>query len=223
MFPITVVDNFLAEPIKFANYVKTFDFFSNEKGNYPGERTNPLDLEHNGLFRDIATKTLALFYESPPQAWGLDMRIQRVMPFAKTKEEQFECKNKGWIHVDTDHPLIGILYLDEDPLPNTGTSFYREKEGFAYATKESIDLKEALYLNKEVDMKKHEEAFHFINDQYEETMSVENVFNRLILFRGNQIHGAQTFGYGGKPRHIMNMFWMSPYGKISPLQRAKVI
>jgi len=223
MFPITIVDNFCTEPYKFAKFVKALPFNKNEKGNYPGERTNPLDQEYNGLFRDISTKTLALFYEEPPQAWGVDMRIQRVMPFAKTKEEQFECKNKGWIHADSEHPLVGILYLDEDPLPDTGTSFYREKEGFAYGTKGAIDLKEEFYLNKKVNMKEHEEAFHLINDQYEETMSVQNVFNRLILFRGNQLHGAQTFGYGDKPRHILNMFWMCSYVKIGPLQRAIII
>ena len=223
MFPITVVDNFCPEPYEFAKYLKNLPFHKNEVGNYPGERTNALDEENHALFRDIATKTLALFYESPPQAWGADMRVQKIMPFAKTKEEQFECKNKGWIHIDGEHPLVGILYLDEDPLPNTGTSFYREKKGFAYVTKEAIEFKEAFYLKKELDMKEHDEAFNSINDQYEETMSVENVFNRLILFRGNQLHGAQTFGYGDKPRHIMNMFWQCSYGKIGPLQRARVI
>lgn len=223
MFPITIVDNFLTEPFKFAKYVKGLQFNKNEKGNYPGTRTNPLDQENNGLFMDVATKTLALFYENIPQAWGLDMRIQKIMPFAATKEEQYSFKNQGWIHTDSDNALVGILYLDEDPLPNTGTDFYKEKEGYAYGIKGAIDLKEDFYLGKEVDEEEHEKAFHSLNDQYEKTISIENVFNRLILFRGNQLHGARTFGYGDKPRYILNMFWENNYGKSGPLQRCRVI
>ena len=223
MFPITVVDNFLAEPIKFANYVKTFEFTPNEKGNYPGERTDTLDIVDHGLFRDVATKTLGLFFEQPPQAWGVDMRIQRIMPFVQKKEDQFSYKNQGWIHIDSPHPLVGILYLDENPLPSTGTSFFKQKHGFCHVTNESVTAKETYYLGKEISEEDHLDGFNLINGQYEETMSVENVFNRLVLFSGNQLHGAKTFGYGNKPRHILNMFWQTPYGSSVPLQRAKVI
>ena len=55
------------------------------------------------------------------------------------------------------------------------------------------DVKFKKYLGNELtdkDIRKWDES----RDQYAETVKVENVFNRCILFDGNTFHGVPCFG-----------------------------
>ena len=58
-----------------------------------------------------------------------------------------------------------------------------------------------------------------MNDQYEETVRINNVYNRLVIFNNLTHHGVQTFGT--KPRLTLNFFGTEQIGKLPPLVRAK--
>ena len=222
MIPITVVDNFLPNPESIFSYLKKWEFTPTEDGRWPGGRTEQLNELEYYLFRTIAENTLLLFYESIPQAYSVDMRVQKIMPFVEEQKDQFKARNRGYVHTDTMLQMVGILYLDKDPLPCTGTSFYRQKKCFSEIDGKDMEIKKNHYLGKEFTDKELEESLNRCNDPYVETMSVESVFNRLVIFNGNQLHAAQTFGYGDKPRHILNMFWQNCMCA-SPLQRSLIV
>jgi len=97
-----------------------------------------------------------------------------------------------------------VLYLSKNPNPNCGTSFYRLK-----------------YANGAVGGNKVEAPYHNLVDAlktkalplsvwYEEH-AIENVFNRLILFKGNLVHSAS--GYFGKEKRerrlAVTFFWLT--------------
>ena len=87
---------------------------------------------------------------------------------------------KGW---------SGVLYLTPDAPPESGTSFYRDR-----ASQRCVAG--------------YGEFFDFEHDRYEEVLRVDNVFNRLVLFRENLLHFAHPgFGQGVRRRLTQTFFF----------------
>ncbi len=156
-----------------------------------------------------------LFYETVPEYWNLQCHFQMIHPFCDDKNSK---KNRGWIHRDIDTWFGGIVYLKKDPEPNTGTSVYKVKKGFSHQYAEEIEQKEALYRSENVDDAEYNKAYDAMRDQFEETVTVANVYNRFVMFNGNTHHGVQTFGT--TPRLTLNFFGMAQTGKLPPLLRS---
>ena len=64
----------------------------------------------------------------------------------------------------------------------------------------------------------YNKAYDAMRNQFEETVSVANVYNRFVMFNGNTHHGVQTFGT--TPRLTLNFFGMAQTGKLPPLLRS---
>ena len=64
------------------------------------------------------------------------------------------------------------------------------------------------------------EAFDAMREQFEDTVTIENVYNRFVLFNGKTHHGVKTFGT--KPRLTLNFFGMAMTGHLPPLLRYKM-
>ena len=146
----------------------------------------------------------------------MQCHFQKIVPFC---DDKYGKKNRGWIHQDHDCWFGGIVYLSKDPEPDTGTSIYNAKDGYDFQFSNTIQMKEKLYRSEPVDDDQYDIEFDAMNDQYEETVRVNNVYNRLLLFNGNTYHGVQTFG--SSPRLTLNFFGMDQTGKMPPLVRSK--
>jgi hypothetical protein len=100
---------------------------------------------------------------------------------------------EGWVHHDG-CIITSIIYLNENPPINTGTAVYIPKHP-AVGPLHVVFQKEsnsdpALRVSEEHDRKRKEN-----NDQFIETVTVQNVFNRHVSFLGNQWHrGVNHFG-----------------------------
>lgn len=84
-----------------------------------------------------------------------------------------------------------VLYLNKNPPANSGTSFYRLKYGNGAAGGNVVNKP----YNNLVDALKTESL---PPSAWYEDVSIENRFNRLILFKGNIAHSAS--GYFGKEK-----------------------
>ena len=215
-YPVTIVDNFFEDPDGIVEMAEGLKFYNPNTGNWPGTRSKQLHVESNRFFNYFGNKIQLLFNETAPEYWNLQCHFQKIMPFC---EDKYSKKNRGWIHQDHDCWFGGIVYLTKNPEPDTGTSIYKAKDGFSYQQTSEIQMKEKLYRSEIVDEKEYEEAFDAMNDQYEETVNVKNVYNRFVLFSGNTHHGVQTFGT--TPRLTLNFFGMGQYGKIPPVMRSR--
>jgi hypothetical protein len=190
-------------------------YYTPNTGNWPGQRTKNLHVEEPRFFTHFGTKLHLLFYETVPEYWNLQCHFQMIHPFCDDKNSK---KNRGWIHKDIDTWFGGIVYLKKDPEPNTGTSVYKVKKGFSHQYAEEIEQKEALYRSENVDDAEYNKAYDAMRNQFEETVSVANVYNRFVMFNGNTHHGVQTFGT--TPRLTLNFFGMAQTGKLPPLLRS---
>ena len=157
-----------------------------------------------------------MFYESVPDYWNLQCHFQLIHPFC---EDKYDNKNRGWIHQDIDTWFGGIVYLSPDPEPDTGTSVYKVTKGYSHQLHEEIQLKEKLYRSESLDDKEYEQAYNKMRNQFEETVSIANVYNRFVLFNGKTHHGVQTFG--SSPRLTLNFFGMAQHGKLPPILRSR--
>ena len=213
-YPITIVDDFFEDPDGIVEMANELRYYTPNTGNWPGQRTKNLHVEEPRFFTHFGTKLHLLFYETVPEYWNLQCHFQMIHPFCDDKNSK---KNRGWIHKDIDTWFGGIVYLKKDPEPNTGTSVYKVKKGFSHQYAEEIEQKEALYRSENVDDAEYNKAYDAMRNQFEETVSVANVYNRFVMFNGNTHHGVQTFGT--TPRLTLNFFGMAQTGKLPPLLR----
>ena len=215
-YPVTIVDDFFEDPDGIVEMAEGLKYYNPNTGNWPGTRTKQLDLEDFSFFNYFGVKLHTLFYEEPPEYWNLQCHFQKIQPFCKDK---YDKKNRGWIHQDDNSWFGGIVYLSKNPEPDTGTSIYKTKKGWSFQFGDALKMKEDLYKSKNINDSEYETAFDSMSEQYVETVKVENVYNRLLLFNNTTYHGVQTFGT--KPRLTLNFFGMGQTGKIPPLVRTK--
>ena len=214
-YPITIVDDFFDDPDGIVEMANELKYYTPNSGNWPGTRTKNLHIEDKRFFNYFGQKLHLLFYETVPEYWNLQCHFQLIDPFC---EDKYSKKNRGWIHKDIDTWFGGIVYLQKDPEPDTGTSAYRVKRGFSHQFADEINIKEMQYRSENVDDAEYDKAYDAMRNQFEETVSIANVYNRFVLFNNVTHHGVQTFGT--KPRLTLNFFGMGQTGKLPPLLRS---
>ena len=215
-YPITIVDDFFEDPdaiVKMANELK---YYPPDTGNWPGMRTKQLHVVEDRFFQYFGEKIMLLFHDNTPEYWKLQSHFQKILPFL---EDQYDKLNRGWIHQDLDTYFGGIVYLTKDPEPDTGTSIYKTTTGFAMQYASELKLKERKYRGEEVDREEYCKAYDAAHAQYKESVKIENVYNRFVMFNNKTHHGVQTFGT--KERLTLNFFGMEVTGKKPPLVRSR--
>ena len=212
-YPVTIVDDFFKDPDAIVEMAEGMKYYNPNTGNWPGTRTKQLHVENSRFFNYFGKKIYSLFYDTSPEYWKLQCHFQKIVPFC---DDKYGKKNRGWIHQDHDCWFGGIVYLSKDPEPDTGTSIYLAKDGYDFQFRP--ELKEKLYRSESVDDEQYDIEFDKMDDQYVETVRVNNVYNRLLLFGGDAYHGVQTFGLS--PRLTLNFFGLDQSGKMPPLVRS---
>jgi hypothetical protein len=104
-----------------------------------------------------------------------------------------ESYNIGWMHQDEPHfNVAGVVFLNKSPPPNSGLSIYTKINDSA-ADYNSIFFEELKSSpeNRQGFVKFKEEQ----RSNFKCNMTVENVFNRCILFPPDNFHAAD--GYFG--------------------------
>lgn len=216
MYPITIVDDFFEDPDAIVEMANGLKYYPPDTGNWPGMRTKQLHLVENRFFNYFGEKIHLLFHDNSPEYWNMQTHFQKIKPFHEDKYHQL---NRGWVHQDIDTHFGGIVYLNRDTEPDTGTSIYKAKKGFALQYKEEIQMKEAHYRGEEINIDDYVKAYDAAHEQYVESVKVENVYNRFVMFNNKTHHGVQTFGT--KERLTLNFFSMAMSGKITPLQKSR--
>tara|TARA_B100000965_G_scaffold49379_1_gene36304 strand:+ start:3859 stop:4512 length:654 start_codon:yes stop_codon:yes gene_type:complete len=215
-YPVTIVDDFFEDPDGIVEMAEELSYYNPNTGNWPGTRTKQLHVENPRFFNYFGAKLHSLFHDTIPEYWNLQCHFQKIMPFCKDK---YSKQNQGWIHQDHDTFFGGIVYLKKDPEPDTGTSIYKVKRGFSFQFQQELKMKESIYKSEIVDETEYNKAFDAMRNQFVETVRVENVYNRLLLFNNKAHHGVKTFG--STERLTLNFFGMGQYGKMQPLVRTK--
>ncbi len=167
---LIMFDNFYGNAMEVRNYALSLPF--DVTGNYPGRRTKPIPEPWNSqaktMFENILSKKIT---------WW---------PEEYTASFQYTTKDdKTWVHYDPTN-WAAVLYLTPDAPLESGTAIYRNKE-----TKISMLDRN----NPETD---YNSSDNILNDmeKWEPVVTISNVFNRLIMYRGEYYHRSMLPGFG---------------------------
>ena len=98
-----------------------------------------------------------------------------------------------------------MIYLNPDPDPDAGTSIYKSTTGMNRMSEEHVFAKVNWFNGTLKDKKFYAKVYNDFHKQYVETVTVKNVYNRLILFDCTTFHGVPT--HGTKERLTLPFFF----------------
>jgi hypothetical protein len=216
-FPVVVVDNFFKEPDKIRNFALHQKFKRDEISNYPGLRTDCLSVIEPSLYNEFLKKFFSIYY---------DFRFEEINWIVEVKFQKTDNHfDSGWIHFDNDGYLntkvAGVIYLTPNAPLQSGTSIYKAKNNVIIPSINAQAKHSHYYANgnsKELKALKEQEK-----EQFNETINVSNIYNRLISFEAGEYHAAQNyFGEDNESRLILVFFVTKLNAHLMPLERANI-
>ena len=200
LFPTLVVDDFLDDPDYVCNLAKNAEYNDPGHTNHPGVasklKIHEIDQK---LFDNILKKILGYYWDlNYPVNYMVDMEFQRI------QSNDDGILNKGIIHVDSEMAMAaGLIYLNHDAPRDTGTSFYKLKDdSYKINQKELLDPIAKYHAGEHVDGIEKICQDHY--DMFEETMRVQNQYNRLLFYSGDEWHTATS--YDNQTRYTLRYF-----------------
>lgn len=195
LFPTLCVDNFFDDPKAVRELAYSLQRAPDPEGNWPGSRTGLLHEVAPEYHTYFSTKLFKLFYDFNVQNvnWVVHTCFQFIEPYGEGKDV-----NVGWVHKDASSVLAGIVYLNENPELSSGTSLYTPKR--MGITSINTDCKKGFFTNSGVDETEYVKKLNENNDLFTETLTVGNVYNRLVCYDGANYHKANGFSGGDEPR-----------------------
>ena len=177
LFPTIIVDNFFDEPDRVREYGLSLSYekFGNH---YAGVRTKQVESD---LFGYSTIKMKAVLY---PMNY-ITMEWEARQSFQKISGEKY--KEEGWVHQDSSDQITAIIYLSKHK--NCGTSICKPKD-FDRVPKHT-ELSHKYFKDPSIDASKELKEN---NERFDQTVNVESIYNRLLMFDSCQFHMANAFG-----------------------------
>jgi hypothetical protein len=185
---VIIADDFFNDPLKIRNAALALQFSKPERTNYPGERT--------GLLHEVAPEIYKEFLDNLKEYSELSksnsIRIDSMFQLIESSSNP--DLNLGWIHQDFPTIMSGVIYLNTEPDPNSGTVLVSPKAGTNPTANAHFNFRNSYYdrLNNISDsefvaaMKKH-------NSKFEVDLNVTNKFNRLVTFDASKNHSQNGY------------------------------
>ena len=215
IWPSLCVDNFFNEPNRIVEFSKTLKYRSDDRGWWPGLRSNSLHLEDYETYNRICTKILSLYY---PETF-LDLAYRAEACFQRIPSN---IKYDGWVHTDNMAEFTAIIYLSNHN--NCGTSIYKSKKLVGKIIHDKI--KHSYLKNEKINEKIVANAKKENNDQFYKTVEYNSLYNRLITFDGSNFHAAESF-YSDSPGQLERLtlvcffYQVTKHGIRYPIPEAK--
>jgi hypothetical protein len=201
LFPTTLVDNFFEDPNSVRELALKQNYQRNKFGIVNGVRSNHLQSISPQIYKTLTDKILSMFYDLDEDVieCSIDAFFHKNIPY--------ECGcNYGWVHRDSPTAVFGgLVYLTPQADLDTGTSFYKLKvsnenaleiEEDCYRVKKQFH-RNAAFINEddmdEYDLENYKKHYSMWHDCFTKTLTVKNVYNRMILFDGSILHSADRY------------------------------
>ena len=211
-FPLTVIDNFFDNPVEVKNFAESVEYNVPGETNHPGVVSkNKITELHPQMANWIQNKVLRIFYHPKSDlGWNVDMEFQKISPY--NFDNQFHILNRGIPHIDSTASAIslaGLIYLNENPSPDTGTSFFCKKEGYQFymVPEELIQLSRKYHSTSDSIEFVCEAEKHL--SMFEETVRIQAKFNRLVIYSADDYHAQTTYGIKGGPDRLTLRFFIN--------------
>ena len=185
-FPTIIVDDFFEEPHKIIELANSLEYTDASGDNYawPGKRSTPIYEADYSFFNDTVVKVLSTYFPFAKVSYN-DARLL----FQKVSS----IYEDGWTHRD-DNLITFIIYLNETKISGAGTSICIPKNPNHDNTEIISNGNKKRESFKDPNKVKEYEAYRLENNnQFEETIRVNNVFNRCVMFNAPSYHKANGF------------------------------
>jgi hypothetical protein len=202
LYPIGCYDNFYKDPDPVREFALGLDY-TKYGGFYPGFRSPCISTLNTKLFEYSVKKLLSMYgnyYDIPLENYEVFSYFQKIYRFSSDPDDVI---NDGWIHCDGNTLLAAVVYLDKEPFSNNGTSFYHKVNSSSKTIMSQIDgaAEQTPYdrIIGESDHCKIDDVHWYRdklienNNQFNLTVSVNNCYNRLISYSGDQWHGQSNY------------------------------
>ena len=201
------VDDFFTNPDIIREYSSTLDYYPNPTGRWSGVRTKALSDIDSKLNQLIVSKIMRAHY--PGHKNQISWEMSRVC-FHKNATWVGETSNTGWVHVDDDVDVAGLIYLTPDSNLESGTNIFHLKDEWKdkHDDSEPCVGKRLLYSDSpDFDTKEYNKELKEWNDRFKLVSKFNNLYNRMVMWSGNEYHGAHSFeGYNDRERLTLLFF-----------------
>jgi hypothetical protein len=198
-------NNFFQNPQRILDFANSLEFSYKYKV-FPGSRTENLMLSDNSECKDFAnffvTKLFNEVYTNIIQA-TIDIRFHKYPVHCDSKLDN------GWTHIDDNELLAGVVYLNKN-LENfeTGTSFLVPNT----TVNPPNEIREQFNNNPtSVNVNKYKEMLDAHNNQFNETIRVGNLYNRLITYDSSLYHKPNSYYITDTDSRLTLVFVISNY------------
>ena len=224
-FPTVAVDDFFSAPDVVRDYALSLKLYASP-GKWPGKRSLNLINVNKPFSEELLRKVFSIYWEDPDKITCSDYSfyVQLIPNFS---EDETDFRNNGWIHQDSvsnRNRLAGVIYLTPDANLDSGTSIYRikknSKAGDINWGGEYKRIKESLYTQENFDLKEGKVIMDEWNGCFETVTQVNNVYNRIIAFDGNEFHTATNY-YNAEQERLTIVYFIGNV-KGATLPKARV-
>jgi len=182
IYPTIVVDDFFKYPNNIKKLSQDLIYEKDKDGKWPGVRSKSIHEINYEFFNFFHLKILSLLYPNDYQ----QMIFTASTFFQKVSGKRYP--HSGWIHSDSPCEFTAIVYLSNHK--NCGTSFWK-KNNF-YNTESTAKQKHDFY-KQDIFNQQQLNILNEHNSNYEKTLTVDSIFNRLVIFDSSQNHSAEGF------------------------------
>jgi len=205
VFPITSISNFFDDPDEVVKFAKSLKYTTPKEGIYPGVRTENLSKIDYAFFNKTILSILSVYYEDYE---NIDysqtyLGFQKIKPYSKSFED---VRNKGWIHRD-DTALGGLIYLNKQSYPESGTSMYTLKKE-PVKNKVAVQTKLDFYGKNKFNLNQFKKEMASLEKQFVKTHTFKNIYNTLVAFDGNQWHNVDNLYCNSKEDRLTLVFFI---------------
>lgn len=228
LFPTTIVEDFYENPDEVRAFALSLKYYPSS-GYWPGKKTDGLAVVDKNFDDFTCKKFLSIFYDFlNPLEFKMRTEFSLIQPHHPDKNHVL---NQGWIHQDYNRVLAGVLYLNPNPDPDSGTIMYQtstdvDEDWYSEVDDECTARFDAFKsYGKIYDHENYVKQFTRNRQKFKKTLSVDNVYNRLVAFDANQWHGSGTMVCGDKPR-LTQLFFVEKIGgcpTLPPYERLRDI
>jgi hypothetical protein len=212
IIPTIIFDNFFENPNWVRDFALSLEYNKDVNNRWPGERTKPIHEINYDFFAHVMHKFFVIFYpDKDPSIFNYEYNV--TMYFQKINP--IDYGKSGWIHYDNEL-ITGIIYLNDDYNPNSGTSIYELKKGWQCLHGD----KKIEYYSGKLDEQNAEKYRLENNYQFEEVVNLKNKFNRMIAFDSHLAHGANEFYSNTQDRLTLVFFVTSLRTDYTPIDRS---
>jgi hypothetical protein len=181
-YTVQIVDNFYEDAQKVRNFALQQKFVK-RPGNYPGVRTDRISNLNLNFFKYFAKKLTALYFDNSTKVeYDITTLFQSIDGSYDT----------GWIHTDLtvdEYDVAGVVYLSPQAPIGTGTGIFRSKTEPIQIS----DIAKKPYSIDNLNNPNYNKEQQRFNDQFECTVNIGNVFNRLVVYPAEQWHTQMGF------------------------------